>query len=200
MEASSMTTFAADGGGQRLCRCHSVSAFLNVKRKRYRRAGKEARMDYKSATEILEFLEKYDEHFKELRSFINEKQEKVAGDDLVWLLDSLNTEQKFVMRGNSLEARRLALFEDCGIKEYDSKKLIDECPNEIKGKMRLIVNSIDDSVSYIKETNKNVLEMARRKLEAQASILNDSLIAGSDTYNNSGSKIKKVGGDIIGSV
>jgi hypothetical protein len=133
---------------------------------------------------------------------MNEKQEKVAGDDLVWLLDSLTEEQKFVMRGNSLEAKRLLIFESSGCKDCDAEKLVGICPEELKGRMRLVVNSIDDNVSYIKETNKNVLDLARRKLEAQAEELEDSLIAGSDTYDHSGSKIKKINNDdnIIGSV
>jgi len=159
-------------------------------------------MNVTAAIEILEFLEKYDEHFRELRAFINEKQEKTAGDDLVWLLDSLNTEQKFVMRGNSLEAKRNLIFEEHGLKECDSRKLLEECPEEFKGRMRLTVESIENSVVYIKETNCNILEMGRRKLEAQAELLEDSLIAGSDTYNISGSKIKKISDDdtFIGSV
>ena len=158
-------------------------------------------MEYNAALEILEFLEKYDEHFRELRSFINEKQEKAAGDDLVWLLDSLTTEQKFVMQGNSLEAKRLLLFEGHGVKNYNAEKLVEESPEELKGRMRLVVNSIDDAVKYIQETNRNVLELTRRKMEAQAEILQDSLIAGSDTYDNSGTIIKKIVDDgIIGSV
>jgi len=159
-------------------------------------------MEYNAALEILEFLEKYNRHFTELRSFINEKQEKAAGDDLVWLLDSLTTEQKFVMQGNSLEAKRLLLFESHGVKDYNTAKLLEQCPEELKGRMRLVTDSIEDSVEYIKETNKNVLELARRKMEAQAEILQDSLIAGSDTYDNSGTRIKKINDDdsIIGSV
>lgn len=159
-------------------------------------------MNIAAATEVLEFLEKYDEHFRELRAFVNEKQEKTAGDDLVWLLDSLNTEQKFVMRGNSLEAKRVLIFEEHGLKESDSRELLEICPEELRGRMRLTVESIEDSVHYIRETNRNVLEMARRKLEAQAELLEDSLIAGSDTYNNSGSKIKKISDDdtFIGTV
>ena len=159
-------------------------------------------MNITAATEILEFLEKYDEHFRELRAFINEKQEKTAGDDLVWLLDSLNTEQKFVMRGNSLEAKRNLIFEEHGVKDNDSKELLEKFPEELKGRLRLTAESIENSVRYIQETNKNVLEMARRKLEAQAELLEDSLIAGSDTYDHSGSKIKKISDDdtFIGSV
>gem|GEM_PF-146353 len=158
-------------------------------------------MDYKTASEVLEFLEKYSEHFKELRTFINEKQEKVAGDDLVWLLDSLTEEQRFVMRGNSLEAKRLLIFEEAGVKGFDSEKLVEACPDEIKGRMKLAVNTIDETVHYIKETNKGILEMSRRKLEVQAELLHDSLIAGNNTYSNTGEKIKKMGDDnIIGSV
>jgi hypothetical protein len=152
-------------------------------------------MEYNAAMEILGFMERYSEHFKELRAFIDEKQEKVAGDDIVWLLDSLNKEQTFVMRGNSLEAKRKLIFEEHGVEGYNSKKLIEECPEEIKGRMRLVTTAIEEAVNYIKETNGEVLELARRKLEAQAEILKDSLIAGSDTYTNTGSKIKKIVAD-----
>jgi hypothetical protein len=159
-------------------------------------------MDMYVATEILNFLESYDEHFKELRVFINEKQEKTAGDDLVWLLDSLNTEQRFIMKGNSLEAKRNMIFDDYGIKDISAEQLLEKCPDELKGRMKLVTDSIETTVHYIKETNQNTLEMARRKLEAQAQILDDSLIAGSDTYNNAGTKIRKVSDDdtFIGSV
>ncbi|MDR2559255.1 MAG: hypothetical protein LBC86_06915 [Oscillospiraceae bacterium] len=160
-------------------------------------------MEYNAAIEILEFLEKYSEHFNELRAFIGEKQEKVAGDDIVWLLDSLNKEQTFVMRGNSLEAKRKLIFEEHGIDGFNTKRLIEECPEEVKGRMKIAADSISEAVNYIKETNQEVLELARRKLEAQADILKDSLIAGSDTYTNTGSKIKKMSsddGNIIGSV
>jgi hypothetical protein len=159
-------------------------------------------LNYDAAIEILEFMDKYNEHFKELRAFINEKQEKVAGDDLVWLLDSLSEEQKFIMRGNSLEAKRNLIFDENGIDGCDSAQLIAQCPEELKGRMRLTIESIENSVHYIKETNQNVLDMARRKLEAQAELLEDSLVAGSDTYNNTGTKIKKISDDdtFIGSV
>lgn len=153
--------------------------------------------------EILEFLDGYSAHFKELRAFIDEKQEKVAGDDLAWLLDSLSAEQAHIMRGNSLEAKRKLIFDEHGIEGYNIEKLIEACPVEIKGRMKIATDLIEESVNYIKETNDNVLELARRKLEAQADILKDSLIAGSDTYTNTGSKIKKMsgdGGNIIGSV
>ena len=152
-------------------------------------------MNHNAAVEILEFMEKYGEHFKELRSFIDEKQEKVAGDDLVWLLDSLSTEQKFIMRGNSLEAKRKLIFEEHGFGDYNAKKLLEECPEEVKGRMKLATGVIDEAVRYIKETNEEVIELARRKLEAQADILKDSLIAGSDTYDNTGYKIKKLSGN-----
>ncbi|MCL2637830.1 MAG: hypothetical protein FWD48_05600 [Oscillospiraceae bacterium] len=160
-------------------------------------------MNYNSAVEILEFLDNYSEHFKELRSFIDEKQEKVAGDDVAWLLESLAEEQKHIMRGNSLEAKRKLIFEEHGAGDYNAEKLIEACPEEVKGRMKLVTDSIEESVNYIKATNEEILELARRKLEAQADIMKDSLIAGSDTYTNTGSKIRKMNGDdgnIIGSV
>jgi hypothetical protein len=149
-------------------------------------------LNHDAAMQILEFMDKYSEHFRELRSFIDEKQEKVAGDDLVWLLDSLSEEQRFVMQGNSLEAKRKLIFEEHGIEDYNAAKLTEACPEEVKGRMKLATDIIDDCVNYIKETNEDILEMARRKLEAQADDLKDSLILGGDTYSASGSKIKKM--------
>lgn len=161
-------------------------------------------MEIGTAFEIAEFLEVYDNHFKELRMFLLTKQNKVTGDDLVWLLESLNEEQRLIMRGNSLEAKRIALFEKHGLKDYKSAMLIDESPDEYKGKLKLLLDSISGSVDFIKETNEDVLDLIEKKLEVQAELLNETKITGSDTYNNTGAKIHRpsggIDGDIIGSV
>ena len=68
-------------------------------------------MTVQVAKEVIAFMEKYNKHFEALSAFVSEKRAKVIADELTWLLDALNVEQKFVMEGNDLEAKRLALFE-----------------------------------------------------------------------------------------
>ncbi len=157
-------------------------------------------MNYETATRIIEFLEQYDKHFSELRTFLSSKQEKVVGDDLVWLLDSLTEEQKLVMRGNSMEAKRLTLLSELGYNDYTSDMLYEEFPENLKGKFKLYINSMNDSIDFIKRTNEGILDLVERKLEVQAELVKDANLTGSDTYDNSGTKIHKISGDIIGTV
>lgn len=158
-------------------------------------------MEIASAHEIVDFFDAYSQHFKELRMFITKKQDKVAGDDLTWLLDSLNEEQRLIMRGNSLEAKRLALFNSLGYKDYNSVMITDECPDEFKGKLRVFLDSINDDIYFIKNTNEDILDLIEKKLDTQAELINDPAVSGSNTYSNTGAKIHTsgdVGGEIIG--
>ena len=79
-------------------------------------------MTVQTTVKVIAFMEKYNKHFEELCAFVSEKKAKVIADELTWLLDSLNVEQKFVMEGNDLEAKRLALFEELGLSGAKAKQ------------------------------------------------------------------------------
>ena len=71
-------------------------------------------MNSTQAAQIVGFMEKYSKHFVDTVSFLNKKQMKILADDLIWLHDSLQEEQKLVMYGSSLETERLKILAAAG--------------------------------------------------------------------------------------
>lgn len=144
-----------------------------------------------TAARLVDFFKSYKEHFTELEAFLVTKQEKVIGDDLVWLSESLVEEQRLVMRGNSIEAKRLLMFEELGLKDCRSADLLEQLPEDYKGQFRVCITSIEKSIDFIQKTNSDILDLIERKLDVQAEKLNQSIISGSDTYTATGSKVHK---------
>lgn len=142
------------------------------------------------AKEIIAFMEKYNMHFEALSAFVSEKKAKVIADELTWLLDALNTEQKFVMEGNSLEAKRLALFEELGVQGKKARELLEECPGEYKAKFELEWKTMEKHVDYIKATNADIIDIIERKLSIQEKLANrgPSTV---QTYTGTGAKVTK---------
>lgn len=147
-------------------------------------------MTVQVAKEVIAFMEKYNKHFEALSAFVSEKRAKVIADELTWLLDALNVEQKFVMEGNDLEAKRLALFERLGIAGRKAKSLLEECPEEYKAKFSLECANMEKYVDYIKATNADIIDIIERKLSIQEKLANrgPSTV---QTYNGSGTKVTK---------
>ena len=73
-------------------------------------------MTVHTADVIIRFLDQYNTHFEKLADFLLEKQNHILKDDLNWLEEALVDEQSYIMKSNSLEDKRLALFEQAGIK------------------------------------------------------------------------------------
>ena len=147
-------------------------------------------MTIDTAREVIAFMEKYNKHFEALSAFVSEKRAKVMGDELTWLLDSLTTEQKFIMEGNDLEAKRLALFDRLGIGGKKAKELIAECPEELRNKLTLECSAMEKHVGYIKETNADIIEIIERKLSVQEKLANKPHSTTS-TYTGKGVKVTK---------
>ncbi|MGN0657020.1 MAG: flagellar biosynthesis protein FlgN [Ruminiclostridium sp.] len=147
-------------------------------------------MTVQTAVKVIAFMEKYNKHFEELCAFVSEKKAKVIADELTWLLDSLNVEQKFVMEGNDLEAKRLALFEELGLSGAKAKQLLEECPEAYKAKFALECRRMEQSVDFIKATNADIIEIIERKLSIQEKLANRSPST-VQTYNGKGTKVTK---------
>ena len=142
------------------------------------------------AKEVIAFMEKYNRHFEALSAFVSEKRAKVIADELTWLLDSLTVEQKFIMEGNDLEAKRLALFEKLGLAGKKARELVDECPPEHKNKLLLECSAMEKYVETIKSTNADIIEIIERKLSVQEKLINRTHST-SSTYTGKGVKVTK---------
>ena len=147
-------------------------------------------MTQETAKEVIAFMEKYNRHFEELSAFVSEKRAKVVADELTWLLDSLNVEQRLIMEGNDLEAKRLALFRDLGLTGRKARELIEECPEQLRAKLTLECSAMEKHVDYIKDTNADIIEIIERKLSIQEKLINKKHST-SSTYTGKGVKVTK---------
>lgn len=147
-------------------------------------------MKHETAKEVIAFMEKYNKHFEALSAFVSEKRAKVLADDLTWLLDSLTVEQKFIMEGNDLEAKRLALFDRLGIAGKKARQLVEECPEDLKNKLMLESSAMEKHVGFIKETNADIIDIIERKLSIQEKLVNKTHSTAS-TYTGRGVKVTK---------
>jgi hypothetical protein len=146
----------------------------------------------------------------ELVDFLNLKQQKVLGDDLDWLHDSLPEEQRLLMSGSSLEGKRLELMAALGFEDCTSSMLLEACPDEGKGRLKLECRNLEKSIDRIKRINNDILETVEKKLEAAEAFVNQPGAGASKGiaksvntpgfYNPTGSKIRMTdpADDIIG--
>ncbi|MBO5908413.1 MAG: flagellar biosynthesis protein FlgN, partial [Clostridia bacterium] len=74
-------------------------------------------MTLETADKVIAFMEKYNETYRDMVSFLTEKQAKVMADDILWLLDSVEEEQALVMKIQSQENARLAYFAELSIED-----------------------------------------------------------------------------------
>jgi autonomous glycyl radical cofactor GrcA len=157
---------------------------------------------HEDAKNFVEFLEKYNNHFTELKKFITVKHSKALDDDVVWLENSLKEEERFVMAGNSFEKKRIALMSRLGFGDIKYEKVADEFPDCYKGRLRVCADEMRNSIKYIRNTNKNTLDIVQRKLNIQSEILAKPSVSGAEAYTKTGGKTKKThtntGGGFIG--
>lgn len=158
-------------------------------------------MEKEIAEVFLEFFDIYNNHFEKYADFLEIKQNKILLDDLKWLESALQEEQKYIMKGNSLEEKRLALFGRAGLGEITLEQLMELFPDELKGDMRLEADRLEKSIGKIKRLSAVSDSIVRRKLEVQAEILGVNDYTGIGTYDQNADAAKgTIGSDDIGSV
>lgn len=158
-------------------------------------------MTEQTAREFAELLSEYNNHFQEMQRFLNLKMQKVMEDDLNWLLDSLTTEQKLVMKGNGMEESRLKYLSMNGMEGWDSKKILQETPKAMKGRMSLEIDTMRNHIAAIKQTSSDILDTVDRKLQIQSKLMKASGKLPGDTYDGSGSRVQTpTGNTFLGNV
>lgn len=158
-------------------------------------------LNEKTADVIIGFLDRYNRHFEELADFLAKKQNKILLDDLDWLEEALVEEQSFIMKGNSLEDKRLQLFEQVGLKGKTFSELPQFFPEDYHGMLRLQNDRLNKSIGRIKQISQVSEDVVERKLEVQKKLLGVNEFTGIGAYSEDARIIKGGGdGDIIGSV
>lgn len=147
-------------------------------------------MDEKTAQAVIRCLEIDCDFYRELYKFLMKKHTKILDDDLDWLTRSLNTEQAYVMKSQSLENKRQSLFQGLGIADRKLSDMIDEVPEGYRAKMKQLSSQLGDLVDNIREINEQTNEIVRRKLENQQELVKRAGIFNKpETYNKSASKV-----------
>lgn len=147
-------------------------------------------MDIKTTETVINYMRDYGEFYREMVIFLLKKHTKIMSDDLTWLTKSLNEEQAFVMRSQSLETKRLDLFKQLGIDGYTMNMLIENSPEDYKAKMRVVCREFCDMIDEIKRINSETTEIVEKKLENQQELVKKAgIINKAQTYSMKGAKV-----------
>lgn len=147
-------------------------------------------MDERTAQAVIKCLQIDCDFYRELHVFLMKKHTKILDDDLEWLTKSLNDEQAYVMKSQSLEAKRQALFQGLGIAGRKLSDMIDEVPQEYRAKMTQLSKQLGDLVDNIREINEQTNEIVKRKLDNQKEFVQRAGIFNKpETYNKNASKV-----------
>lgn len=121
--------------------------------------------------------------------FLMKKHTKILQDDLEWLTASLNDEQAYVMKSQSLENKRLELFKGLGIADKKLNDLIEEAPDDYKARLRLLGTQLTQLVDGIKEMNEQTNDIVKRKLDNQTEFVKRAGIFNKpETYDKNAAK------------
>ena len=149
-------------------------------------------MDERTAQAIIKCLEIDCDFYRELYKFLMKKHTKILADDIDWLTESLNKEQAFVMKSQSLETKRQALFQGLGIADRKLSEMMDEVPEGYRAKLTLLSKQIGDLVDDIREINEQTNEVVRRKLDNQSDFVRRAGIFNKpETYDKNASKVTR---------
>ncbi|MBE6889040.1 MAG: flagellar protein FlgN [Ruminococcaceae bacterium] len=146
-------------------------------------------MDIRTTQAVIKCLEIDCDFYRELSMFLMKKHTKILEDDLEWLTNSLNDEQAYVMKSQSLENKRLELFKGLGIADKKLTELIEEAPEDYRAKLRLLGTQLTELVDSIKEMNEKTNEIVKRKLDNQTEFVKRAGILNKpETYNKNAAK------------
>lgn len=149
-------------------------------------------MDERTAQAVAKCLEIDCEFYRELYKFLMKKHTKILDDDLDWLTNSLNQEQAYVMKSQSLETKRQALFQGLGIAGRKLSEMMDEVPQDYRAKLTLLSKQLADLVDNIREINEQTNEIVKRKLDNQADFVKRAGIFNKpETYDRNAAKVTR---------
>lgn len=149
-------------------------------------------MDERTTQAVIKCLEIDCDFYRELSLFLMEKHNRILRDDLEWLTASLNDEQAYLMKIQSLENKRLELFKALGIDGRKLNDLIEEAPEDYRPKLKLLGTQLTELVDSIKEMNAQTNDIVKRKLDNQAEFVKRAGIFNKpETYDRNASKVTR---------
>ena len=104
--------------------------------------------DYKK---IIAFFDEYIDHYREFLKFEYSKLDMLNKNQIENLSNALSTEQALIMKTNSLESKRMKLLDDAIGTTF--KEVIENAPDEFKGKLSEQHDELSSLIYKIKEIN-----------------------------------------------
>ncbi len=159
-------------------------------------------MTVELTVKVIEYMDRYNETYRTMVSFLTEKLAKVMSDDILWLLDSVEEEQALVMKIQSQENARIVYFAEYGLENKTAKELIEEAPDGYKTRMKMLYDNLTDYIARIRRLNADIVETVEKKLSVQEELVRGAGMTMAETYNGYGAKVKRTTGSkgFLGSV
>lgn len=133
---------------------------------------------------IIDFFDECIEHYKELLSFENKKLEYITSNNVDELSNGLGREQALIMKGNSLETKRVEILKKQGVSDIKFKELIESAPDEFSGKLNARYLELLKYINEVKRINGYSLNMVEEKLN----YIEERISQNNSTYDMSGEK------------
>ena len=134
---------------------------------------------------ILSFFDSYIKHYSELLSFENQKVRLLASDNTEKFGESISTEQALIMKGKSLETKRLELLEKEGLSGKRFEQIINEAPEEYKSALIKKRDELSKYIFEIKRINNHSMQTINEKLASLEKVIAGTAV---DTYDGKGGK------------
>lgn len=135
--------------------------------------------------ELIDFLDEYVNHYRQLLDFENSKLSVLIENNQDTLKDSLGKEQALIMKGDSMETKRIALLKKMGLDGLTFTQIIDKSPKEYKTKLSILYNDLSKYVYEVKRVNISAMQNVELKL---ANINNKLNKSDSNTYDQHAKK------------
>ncbi len=124
------------------------------------------KLDAKKCKLIIDFMSDYIVYYRELLDFEKNKLILVTEDDVDGLIASISTEQALVMQSESLENKRLKLFDSLGIADMTYKNIAENSPDEFRNKIEEDAKEFTALVLEIQKINKGIETIISEKFKS----------------------------------
>lgn len=151
------------------------------------------KLDVKQCKVIIDFMSDYIEYYRELLDFEKKKLILVTEDDIDGLIASISTEQALVMQSESLENKRLKLFNSLGLADMTYKNIAENSPDEFKTKIEEDAKEFSALVLEIQKINKGIETIINEKFKSMGQDSDKEITA----YTDKGKKISNSGNSSV---
>ena len=150
-------------------------------------------LDARQCKLVIDFMNDYIVYYRELLDFEKNKLTLITKDDVDGLIASISTEQALVMQSESLENKRLKLFDNLGLTGMTYKKIAENSPDEFKTKIEEDAREFTALILEVQKINKGIETIINEKFKSMGQDSDKEVTA----YTGKGKKITTTGNSSI---